>query len=434
MVVVDDTPRTVENLSKLLSFEPDIQVVGTALSAAAGIERVRQEQPDVLVMDVNLPDMDGIKATEQLTAELPLVPVILISVQEDREYLRRAMQAGARQYLIKPFSADELVEAVRRVHGAELTKRQAVTGAWGAGAPAAATPPPVAAAAVPVLPTSELPALVPPPAPPESSPEAEEGKIVVVFSGKGGVGKSVIAVNLAAALRGGGDRRVALVDLDLQFGDVAVLLGLEPTRTIADVVPVFPNVDGPFLGSLMPEAAGGLRVLAAPLSPELADLVTPAIVRTCLEILRQAFDFVVVDLSQNLNDVTLDAMERADQLLLVIDKEVPAIKDAKLAFRLFEHLGFAREKITLVLNRGDAPSEVSEEQIEATLRFPVGARIPSRGKVVLKSIQRATPVVISDPNSEIAVSIRELAGSLLPLPDAGEVRKIGRRRFGAFRR
>ena len=399
VVLVDDAPRTVENLARLLSFEADIEVVGSALTAGGGIEAARDLRPDVLVMDVNLPDMDGIRATEQVSSELPLVPVILISVQEDREYLRRAMQAGARQYLVKPFAADELVDAIRRVHQLELLKRQV------------SAPPPSAPAA--------------------GADDRSAGELVVVYSGKGGVGKSTVAVNAAAALARESGEEVALVDLDLQYGDAAVLLGVEPTGTISDVAQSYPNIDGPFLGAVMPEAAG-VRVLAAPLSPEMADLVTPEHVRGILTMLRQVFDWVVVDMSQHLNDVALEAIELADRIFLVTDLNLPAIKDAKLAFRLFEHLGIPRERITLVLNRADAPSNITEQHLEANLKFPVSVRIPSQGKLVLKSIQASVPVVVAEPDSQIALSVRELIGTLVPLAGAERAgARRGRRRLFA---
>src|SRR5438270_556499 len=123
VVIVDDAPRTLEKLKRLLDFESDIKVVGTAADAETGIEQAKKLNPQVILMDVNLPGLDGIQATELLSTQLPLVPVVIISVQDDREYLKRAMQAGAREYLVKPFSADELVAAIRRVNRVESLKR-----------------------------------------------------------------------------------------------------------------------------------------------------------------------------------------------------------------------------------------------------------------------------------------------------------------------
>lgn len=414
VVVVDDAPRTVDNLTRLLGFESDIEVVGSALNAASGIDEVRRLQPDVLVMDVNLPDLDGIRATEQLSAELPLVGVILISVQEDREYLRRAMQAGARRYLVKPFSADELVTAVRQVHLHESLKRQR------------AAPGPAPAAA------PEIPATAPEPPAPEddSAAGAGAGLVFAVFSGKGGVGKSTIACNLACEMARPGGLTAVLVDLDLQFGDVAVMMGIDAPGTMADVVRLYPNLDGPAMGALLGES-GGVRILAAPFNPELADLIRAEHVEAALAVLRQAFDVVVIDVAQHLDDVSLDVLERADKVVLVTDLNVPAIKDAKLAFRLFEHLGISRDRVVLVLNRVDAPSDITIQQLEANLKHPISARIPSLGKQVIRSVQRGVPLTVSDPDGEFAARIRDLAATLLPLPgpSAGQPGAQRRRRF-----
>jgi pilus assembly protein CpaE len=256
--------------------------------------------------------------------------------------------------------------------------------------------------------------------------------VVAVFSGKGGVGKSVLAINLAAMLGTETGQDVALVDLDLQFGDVAVLLGLQPVDTIADV-PAAQQVDAAFLGSVMPEAPGHLRVLCSPLSPELADLVRPEHVGLVLDSLKAAFDHVVIDLSQHLDDVALTALERSDRIVLVIDTNLPAIKDARLAFRIFSTLGIPGERVILVLNRADAPSDVTIAQIETNLGWKVAVQIPSEGGLVLKSVQRAIPAVLMEPESGFALSVRELAGTLIPLPDAGK--EAGRRaRRGLFSR
>ncbi|HEY8642470.1 MAG TPA: AAA family ATPase, partial [Candidatus Dormibacteraeota bacterium] len=274
----------------------------------------------------------------------------------------------------------------------------------------------------------------PPPPPPLVRPRGrhEPGHVVAVFSGKGGVGKSVLAINLAAMLGTETGEDVALVDLDLQFGDVAVLLGLQPVDTIADV-PAAAQVDAAFLGSVMPEAPGHLRVLCSPLSPELADLVRPEHVAQVIDSLKATFNHIVIDLSQHLDDVALSALERADRIILVIDTNLPAIKDARLAFRIFATLGIPGEKVTLVLNRADAPSDVTVSQIESNLEWQVAVKIPSEGNLVLRSIQRAVPAVLMEPESGFALSVRELAGTLIPLPDAGK--EAGRRaRRGLFSR
>jgi len=399
-----------------------------------------------MVVDVNLPDKDGIRLAHDLKVELPAIAIILISVQDSPELRRRGQHAGARAYLAKPFSGDELVAAVRaaaeprqRATRPPVARRRAPSADSTQELPLARlrraqleTPAAPTAAEAEAEPQPKAPA--PPPPPPLVRPRGrhEPGHVVAVFSGKGGVGKSVLAINLAAMLGTETGEDVALVDLDLQFGDVAVLLGLQPVDTIADV-PAAAQVDAAFLGSVMPEAPGHLRVLCSPLSPELADLVRPEHVAQVIDSLKATFNHIVIDLSQHLDDVALSALERADRIILVIDTNLPAIKDARLAFRIFATLGIPGEKVTLVLNRADAPSDVTVSQIESNLEWQVAVKIPSEGNLVLRSIQRAVPAVLMEPESGFALSVRELAGTLIPLPDAGK--EAGRRaRRGLFSR
>jgi pilus assembly protein CpaE len=382
VVVIDDVASTVESLTKLLSFEADMEVVGSALNAETGIAEVRRLGPDVVLMDVNMPGQDGIKATEQMSLEPPHAPVVLMSVQEDKEYLRRAMQAGAREFLVKPFSGAELASALRRVHQLEQVKRIHAAPPDQNGNPA------------------------------EGS-RSRKGQVIVVFSGKGGVGKSMLSLNLAAALARDVSGRVGLVDFDLQFGDLGVLLGLDAGRNVSQVVEAFPNIDADFVEALMPEASGGFKVLLGPQSPELADLVSADHARTILEVLAASFDYVVVDTSSHLGEVTLEALERGSTIIVIVELSLPAVKEAKLALRVFERLGIKAERIRVVLNRSDANSGITLDQIESTLAIKLAGRLPSDGKTVLKSVQRAEPFVVLFPEADISQSVRELVGSLL---------------------
>jgi pilus assembly protein CpaE len=247
------------------------------------------------------------------------------------------------------------------------------------------------------------------------------------------VGKSVLAINVAAALAKETGQDVALVDLNLQFGDIEVLLGLDSAGSVIDVAQAYPNVDAPFIGSLMAEVAG-IRVLTGPRSPELADLIRPEHIRATLDILRQAFDHVIVDCQTHLDDRTLEALECADHIILITDLNIPSIKDAKLAFNLFETLHISREKVFLVLNRSNAPSNVAVSQLEANLRCPVSVQIPSEGKLVLASIQKAAPFVLMYPDAQISQKVREVVGCLVPLARPAEAASKGQGRRKLFGR
>src|SRR5436853_4027691 len=195
VLIVDDIADTRENFSKLLMFERDIEVIATAASGPEAIEMCRKLRPDVVLMDINMPEMDGIKAAEILSTEMPGIGIIMMSVQSEQDYLRRAMLAGAREFLVKPCSGDDLIRSIRHVYRLEASKRAMViaqpapgTGMLGSGG--------------------------------FDDNEPRHGKIVTMSSPKGGVGRTCIAANLAVALKVATQKKVALFDASLYFGDL----------------------------------------------------------------------------------------------------------------------------------------------------------------------------------------------------------------------
>jgi pilus assembly protein CpaE len=409
VLIVDDIPSTLENLQKLLSFEDDIEVCGTAADGREAIEQARRLQPDIVLMDVNMPQLDGIQATELLAQEVPTSPVVIMSVQGERDYLRRAMQAGAREFLIKPFSGDELIASIRRVDALEQKK----------GAFLAQTAAPEGAA--PTAPRNQL------------------GEVFLVFSAKGGVGKSIIACNLAVALAMETGGRVALVDLDLQFGDVGVLLNLDHSRGITDLVEAGTPADPEFFQDVLAGGPEGVKVLLAPISPELADLVTADHLRSIMEELRRNFDFIVVDSASHLAELNLEAIELSTRVIVVTALNIPSIKDTKLTLKVLDSLNVDHERIELVLNRSDAHSDFNKEAVEHNLRFNIALQLPHDPRVVSASVNRGVPFVSANPEAEVSRAIRELTSLLVPLEQPQAVAAVGAgdrkrgRRFGFTR-
>ena len=443
VLIVDDISTTLDNLRKLLAFEEDIEVVGTAGTGRDAVAEAKRLHPDVVLMDVNMPEMDGIQATEIMASETPESPVIIMSVQGERDYLRRAMQSGAREFLIKPFSGNELVASVRRVHQLEQRKETYSRAAVATPVPAPPEAPPVEARPAPLsveAPPEAVAAAEAPPvetadaeappaeAPVEAEPEREAalpneataapaqvyGEQVVFYGGKGGVGTSVLATNLACVLAQETGARVALVDFDLQFGDVGVLLNLPQTQSISDLVDAIDIVDQDFIGDVMSTGPAGVRVLPAATSPELADLVTAEHVQKILGLLRTMFDFVVVDTSSHLGDITLAALDTASSVILVTAPSITSVKNAKLALRLMESISIPISAITLVLNRCEAHTEFNNDSIESHLKFPITIQVPHDPRTVVNSINRGDPFVVNHPEVEASQRVRQLAAHLLP--------------------
>ena len=424
VVVVDDNADTLNNLKKLLYFEKDVEIVGTASSGEEGIACAFEKVPDVVLMDINMPGMDGISASEAITARMPGVQIIIMSVQAEADYLRRAMLAGAREFLIKPFSSEQLANTLRAVYQLSANARPAAekpatpvaaaapapTGSARAmpkAAPAAAN---AAAVAVPVSITAGA-------TPPRSNgakprPGDDEGnhhsKILVVYSANGGIGRSTIAVNLAIALKDETKAKVALVDCSLRFGDVGVMLNMAATHTISEAISPQGVVDSEILPDMLTMHASGLKVLLAPSSPEMAELISSKAIRQVLGTLRETYDYIVVDTSASLEETTLSVLDMADQILVLTTSEIPSIKNTKLFFEVTEALNYAPEKTLLVLSKFDSRSSISSQDIQASIKHPVYAVIERDDRAVTQAIQTGQPFVSNQRNAVAAVAIYRL--------------------------
>jgi pilus assembly protein CpaE len=375
VLIVDDIPETRDHLSKLLGFEPDVEVVGAASSGAEAIEQAAKLLPDVVLMDINMPDMDGIAATERLSAEVPSAAVVMMSVQGEADYLRRSMLAGAREFLVKPFSSDELTASIRQVYIREREK---------AGRNAT----------VPV-PRGE---------------SAGAGVVVAVFSPKGGVGRTTVAVNLAVAAAVELGKKVIVVDASFQFGDVAVLLNLNPkNKSMAELVQELDSShDAEAVDTYTMAHSSGIQALLAPSSPEMAELITPAGVKHVIELLRQRYDLVVVDCTAWFNDTTLGILDLADVVLTLLTLEITSIKNIRLFLEVAEQLGYDN-KIRLVLNRADTTLGIRVADVEHSIGRKVDNTIVSDGRAVVYALNRGVPFVLSNREAQVSQDILRLA-------------------------
>ncbi len=242
---------------------------------------------------------------------------------------------------------------------------------------------------------------------PEGDDE-EKGSLVTVFSAKGGVGKTTIATNLAASLAEGGKRKVCIVDLDLAFGDVSIVLQLFPVHTIADAISMRDKLDPAAVESLLTEHSAGLKALVAPVQPDAKDLIDGDLVGKVLRLLRESFDYVVVDTPPAFDEVVLQAFDESDLLVLVGTLDVTALKSLKITVETLGLLNHPKDQWKLVINRADMKVGLSPSDFETTLKLPIAASIP-QSKDVTASINHGKLIVLESPRHPVSSAIRKLA-------------------------
>ncbi|MCZ7544775.1 MAG: response regulator [Anaerolineae bacterium] len=388
---MDDIPETREQLRKILAFEADIEVVGAASTGREGVDLARELKPDIVLMDINMPDMNGIQATELINREVPTAAVIMMSVQSESDYLRKAMLAGARDFLTKPPQVDELYTTIRKVHesNAEIRRRYEMMDMTPAG---------------PSGPGAHV----------RVAEGSRAGKVVVVYSPQGGVGVTTIATNVAAALMREGVK-VLLVDCNLQFGDVGVFLNLQTNHHVADLTSTVDDLDDEVIDTFLTAHDSGLRVLLAPPRPEIAETIVPENVSRLVKALAEKFDFTVVDTSTSMDDLTIGLLDIADKIILVATPTLPAIKNVRLVLDVLDALEFPPEKAVFVLNRMQSERErgrISAEAIENNLKRQVAIQIPVDDRAMIAAVNRGAPLVAGDRSRSPTRELVELATRL----------------------
>jgi pilus assembly protein CpaE len=369
-VIVVDADQAIR--SRLAMQLGDLAV---ALESFADLEKRLVGNAVVVVLGPSCSGPDGLATAERLVVQHPEAGTVLIAGELTTDLFRQALRAGIKDVLAAPVDTTALVESVRRVGSGLVAARRADAG---------------------VDDTGEL------------------GQVITVFSTKGGAGKSVIAANLAVVLARRAERAVVLVDGDLQFGDVAVMLKLAPQHTIVDAVGAADGLDPAFLQNLLiRHEPSGVYVLAAPLEPQFADQISAAEMVRIIEHLRTFADYVVIDTPAHFNDVVLGMIELSDDVLLVAGMDIPNIKNVKIGLQTLRLLNTPMNKLHLVLNRANSKVKLDVGEVERTLQVKAECLIPS-DVVVPQSVNKGAPVVLDSPKSGVAKSIEQLADLFAP--------------------
>jgi pilus assembly protein CpaE len=359
-----------DKLREALAQQPGLEVVGTSEHPGAASAALQGGHLDCVLHATN---SSTLPAHEVATIrEHTRVPLLLLASGEASALLEEALGADVTDVVLLPALTDNVVFAIRKATHAP--RRAAAAG-------------------------------------------KRDGRIITVFSPKGGTGKTVIATNIAAALAKDDGRRTLLLDLDLQFGDAAIMLGIEPEKTIYDFVNAPGELDPDKLAGYTTKHKSGLDILPAPLRPEDAELVTEAKLGRLIEVARACYDAIIVDTSPFFHGPMLATLDRTDELLLVCSLDVPTLKNVRLALGTLEMLSFPPARIRIVLNRANSKVGMKQREVEAALEQKVHYEIPS-DRIVPITVNKGMPAVLAEPGSDFSKAINAMAKGVFPVEEA----------------
>ena len=379
VLAVDDSATIRETLAVLVEAQPDMELVGSAASGHEAVRRAAELQPDIVLMDIHMPDLDGIQATWLVSSRAPHGAVIMVTSEERIDFLQKAMSAGAQGYVLKPFgSGAQLFQTIREVHGRSSARRMQVT--TGGALDARLRP--------------------------------KIGKRIVIVAPKGGVGATTIAVNLALVLREQTHNAVALFDADFLSGDTTLQLDIRPERTVLDLVPHIDALDARLIDQVMAHHRVGLHVLARPINPEQAEVLTAEHVRTVVSSLAQMYDDVVIDAVLTYDDRMLAVLDLADLYVVVVTPHLGTLRNARHFLHVARTLGYPDDRMQFVLNRASNMAGLSSEDIATLLGTHDIHQVPTGGPEVTQAINEGRPLVLHQPKSPIARALQVLAAQI----------------------
>jgi pilus assembly protein CpaE len=394
VIIAENELSEREKLKSQLAGEQDIQIVGEARDGKECLDLVTRQRPDIVLIKEDLPVLNGLAAAEQITTDLPEVGVILIlSGSEGQEVWHKMLRAGIKEFITQPLTADRLLEEVRKVAAIQAKAAKRV------------------GAAVPAQPVA---------------PVGPKRQVITVTGPRGGCGKTVIAANLSVALARTSEA-VALVDLNLWGGDVAMMLDVTPKRTLGDLLPGFGGIDYDVVDSVMSKHASGVSVLAAPLTGTFdGSTLSRYMVQSILEALREHYEYTIIDTGYANLESTLAAMDYSDLILVVVGMDLPRLRDGKLYLKNLLAANYPKEKIRVIVNRATSSKEISSSEVETILEFPVATQIPSDDALVGSSVNLGQTFVNSNPNKPVAKALLALAETMAPAIAAVEKKRAGR--------
>lgn len=377
VVIVAADRNALSGLLNLLTPFPKIAIVGSTVDTDTALAEIRRREPDIVLTELNTSPLPGIHLTKRISIDFPTVATIIVANQAGLGFFKEAMRVGASDFLVRPITGDELWASIRQVY--EVQHERALQ-----------------------MPTRMR------------EPEVTiDGKLVVVCSAKGRVGKTLLCTNLAALLGNLYPGKIALIDLNLQFGNVDLFLSLPTDRTIKSLGAVMQELQKESVESVLYSTPYGLKVLLAPTSPEDADNFDGNDIASLLVFFKHTYPLTIVDTASYVNDVLLVALQEADLILVVTLPELPALRDTAKLLHVLNQLRHEPDKVKVIVNQM-TDGAIDVERIRRTLGRPVFATVPASAEVVQSMVNEGN-LIIRNSQASITQAIRSLARQVVPL-------------------
>ncbi len=369
LLIADSKEDWLNNVKRMINSMDNVCLVGEARNGQEALDKVKELQPHIVLLDIDLEGIDGLKVTEILAKDSQNVQTIIMSTKSSPEYFRKAMKSGAKDYLIEPFSNNDLSDAIQNVFNKWLKDKA------------------------------------------DLFSDDNNAKVVTFYSTKGGVGRTTLAVNLATALAAKG-KRTLLIDASLQFGDVALTLNLNPQSTINDIIDKDEfTIDG--IGRRITKHPCGLEVLAAPREPALAEAVTPKHLQQIIDVVKPLYQFIIIDMPATITEKELAILDKTSLLFLVATLEITSLKNTKIFLKTLQSIKYDLDKVKIILNKDMPDIGIDKTQLETGLGIPVYATIPMDSILVQVSLNKGESFVLKSPASLISRTIIDVAEKLI---------------------
>jgi pilus assembly protein CpaE len=376
IIIVDPDLDARSDLKHMLGMS-QLTIVGEADYGIEAVTVAKEHPPDIFLISMEEPAARAIQTVEMLDSAVPKAAIVVYSSLSDAASVRRAMVAGARDYLLKPLKGEDVTRAVYGILEQEERRRLRLEG--------------------------------------DVEETAGRGTIVTIFGAKGGIGKTTIATNLATALVQATNANVALVDMDTRFGDVAIMMDIAVEQSIADLARRIDDLNRETIKDALPRHSTGVAVLPAPLHPTEWRNLTPQHIEKIVDLLSQGHDYVVIDTPGTFNEIIATTLELGDLILLVTSMDIASIKDTALALEMLRAADVSEDKVKLIINHSTSSNSLREEDVERVLEYSVSWRIPHDYNVASAN-QLGVPIVVTKPYARVSRAITDIAHALSGAP------------------